>query len=302
MGSYVGVDVGGTKVAAALLERGEPGEPHVVPTELESTDKLIDQLVEAIEGVRADDTGAIGVGVPSVVDFHSGRVRYSVNIPLADVPLRDLLSERVGLPVYIENDASCAALAEAYQGEELVASNLVMYTVGTGVGGGLVLGGRLYRGATGAAAEMGHQLIGLDLSGEVPPAGDKFPQAGSLESFAAGRELGELAGAEGYEDGKAAVAAAQDGDERARDVVRRIGERLGIGIANAINIFDPEEVVIGGGVSAAGELLLEPARAVAQRYVLRGVGTGTTIRLARRGGEAGVVGAALNAQHEEEAG
>jgi glucokinase len=299
-GRFVGVDLGGTKVAAAVLERGEPGELHVVPTELASADALIDQLVAAIEAVSGDgEVRAVGVGVPSVVDFHSGRIRYSVNVPLEDVPLRNLLGERVGLPVYVENDASCAALAEAYRGEELVARDLVMYTVGTGVGGGLVLGGRLYRGATGAAGEMGHQIIGMDLSGDVPAGRDKFPQVGSLESFAAGRELGELARAAGFADGRAAVEAAQAGDEAGAHAIRVIGERLGVGIANAINIFDPEEVVIGGGVSAAGELLLAPAREVAKRFVLHGVGTQTSIRLARRGPEAGVVGAALIAVQEQ---
>ncbi len=299
-GTFVGVDVGGTKVAAALLERGEPGESHLVKTEKGSTDALIDQLVTAIEAVRREDTRAVGIGVPSVIDFASGRIRYSVNIPLADVPLRDLLTDRLGLPVFVENDASCAAIAEAYQGEELVCENLVMYTVGTGVGGGLVMGGRLYRGATGAAAEMGHQIVGLDLSGaDTPlPTGDEFPRPGSLESFARGGALDALARDRGFEDGKAAVMAAQDGDEGAIAAIRTIGERLGLGIANAINIFDPDEVVVGGGVSSAGELLLGPAREVALRYVLRGVGTATSIRLARRGPEAGVVGAALIAVQE----
>lgn len=302
-GTFVGVDVGGTKVAAGLFERGEAGDRHLEPTEKGSTDALIDQLVRAIDEVRADDTRAIGIGVPSVVDFASGRIRYSVNVPLADVPLRDLLTDRVGLPVFVENDASCAALSEAYEGEELVTSNLVMYTVGTGVGGGLVIGGRLYRGATGAAAEMGHQLVGLDLSGDaVPRAGEKFPQPGSLECFARGGALDALGRERGFENGKAVVAAAQDGDEEAIAALRVVGERLGVGIANAINIFDPDEVVVGGGVSAAGELLLGPAREVAERYVLRGVGTATTIRLARRGPEAGVVGAALIAVQETEDG
>ena len=298
-GQFIGVDVGGTKVAAALIEDGEPGEPHVVPTETSSSDKLLDQLVAAIEAVRTPDAGAVGIGVPSVVDFATGRIRYSVNVPLADLPLRDLLSDRVGLPVFVENDASCAALAEAYQGSELVTSDLVMYTVGTGVGGGVVIGGRLFRGHTGAAPEMGHQIIGMDLYGDrVPEGAEKFPQTGSLESFAAGRVLDRLARESGYDDGKAAVAAAQEGDETAARAVRWIGERLGVGIANAINLFDPQEVVIGGGVSAAGELLLEPAREVAWRFVLHGVGTETTIRLARRGGEAGVVGAGLLAAQE----
>jgi glucokinase len=298
-GQYVGVDVGGTKVAAALIEDGEPGEPHVVPTETSSSDKLLDQLVAAIDAVRTPDARAVGIGVPSVIEFATGRIRYSVNVPLADLPLRQLLTDRIGLPVFVENDASCAALAEAYQGTELVTSDLVMYTIGTGVGGGVVIGGRLFRGHTGAAPEMGHQIIGMQLDGDAVPEGsEKFPQVGSLESLAAGRVLDRIARENGFDGGKAAVAAAQEGDEAGLRAVRWIGERLGVGIANAINIFDPAEVVIGGGVSAAGELLLEPARAVAARFVLKGVGTETTIRLARRGGEAGLVGAALIAAQE----
>jgi glucokinase len=146
---------------------------------------------------------------------------------------------------------------------------------------------------------MGHQIIGMALDGDtVPDGSEKFPQVGSLESFSAGRVLDRLARESGFADGKATVAAAQDGDEAALRAVRWIGERLGVGIANAINIFDPAEVVIGGGVSAAGELLLEPAREVAKRFVLTGVGTETTIRLARRGPEAGLVGAGLIAAQE----
>jgi len=314
-GQFIGVDVGGTKVAAATLERGEPGDTHVVPTDTASSDALLDQLVAAVETVRGPGARAVGIGVPSVVEFATGRIRYSVNVPLADLPLRALLTERIGLPVYVENDASCAALAEAYQGEELVASDLVMYTIGTGVGGGLVLGGKLYRGATGAAPEMGHQIIGLALEDGVPmPSSDDFPRPGSLERFAAGRELDRLAerfareladsalaavlAETGKVSGRDAVEAAQAGDEAGTRAVRLLGERLGIGIANAINIFDPREVVIGGGVSAAGELLLAPAREVAARYTLTGVGTETTIRIARRGPEAGVVGAALIAVQE----
>ena len=298
-GQFIGVDVGGTKVAAAAVERGEPGESHIVRTETASADALLDQLVASIETVRGPDTQAVGIGVPSVVEFATGRIRFSVNVPLADLPLRELLSTRIGLPVYVDNDASCAALAEAYDGERLVATELVMYTVGTGVGGGIVLGGRLYRGHTGAAAEMGHQIVAMDMDTGVPPAAERFPQADSLERWAAGRELDRLVSAHGFADGRAAVAAAQEGDATAIAALRTLGERLGVGIANAINIFDPAEVVVGGGVSAAGELLLGPAREVAARYVLHGVGTETTIRLARRGSEAGVVGAALVAMQEQ---
>src|SRR6185312_14824594 len=130
---------------------------------------------------------------PSLIEFETGRIRSSVNIPLKDVPLRQLLTERLGLPVYVENDASCAALAEAFRDGKMACPHLVMFTVGTGVGGGLVLNGRLYRGATGAASEVGHTVIGLDLTNGAPPHDGVFPQAGSLERLASGRALDQLA-------------------------------------------------------------------------------------------------------------
>jgi glucokinase len=313
-GQFIGVDVGGTKVAVATLEQGELGEPHVQPTDTSSADALLDQLVKGIRAVRGDNAKAVGIGVPSVVEFATGRIRYSVNIPLADLPLRKMLTDRIGLPVYVENDASCAGLAEAYDGDQLVSPDLVMFTVGTGVGGGLVLGGKLYRGVTGAAPEMGHQIIGLDLSDGAPKPSAKFPQPGSLESLASGTELDRLAlrfardapqsalgralAEHGKVSGRDVVEAAKAGDDAAREALRLLGERLGVGIANAINIFDPREVVIGGGVSAAGNLLLEHARESARRFTLPGVGTETRIRLARRGPEAGVLGAALIAVQE----
>jgi glucokinase len=315
---YIGLDVGGTKVAAATLVDGQLSEPLVRPTPKTSSDVLLDELVAIVQALRSPDATAVGVGVPSVVEFATGRIRYSVNIPLLDLPLRRVLSERIGLPVYVENDASCAALAEATEGNEIVCSDLVMFTIGTGVGGGLVLNSRIYRGATGAAPELGHTLIGADLRDGAPAPRERFPQAGSLEALAAGTELdrlavraakaapesalGRLLAERGAVTGRDAVAAAQAGDADAVDAVRILGERLGIGIANAINLFDPLEVVVGGGVSAAGELLLGPARETALRYALPGVGTACTIRLARRGGEAGVLGAALLArlEHEEE--
>jgi glucokinase len=255
-----------------------------------------------VRSLWEDDVAAIGVGVPSVVDFASGRAKTSVNVPFADVPLRTILRERLGLPVFVDNDGACAALAEAHDGERVTTQNLCMFTVGTGVGGGLVLGGRVYRGATGAAAEIGHTLIGLDLASSVPaPAG--FPQPGSLESYAAGPVLDRLGAEQGYANGVEVVNAALDGDSKARALVDLIGRRLGIGIANAINTFDPDEVVLGGGVAArAGALLLEPARATARGFVLPGVGEATEIRLARHGADAGVRGAALLAGLELDAG
>jgi glucokinase len=314
-GHFLGIDVGGTKVASATLLGGRLTESLTEPTDCTGAEALVAQLVATIERQRSPETLAVGIGVPSVIEFATGRVRHTVNLPLADLPLRSLLTERTGVPVYVENDASCAAMAEAHdESGELVCPDLVMFTVGTGVGGGLVLGGRLYRGATGGAAEVGHTIIGLDLEqGDVADPGD-FPQPGSLEALASGRALDRLAAeAAAREPGSAlgqrltagepvngsvVVDLAQDGDAPARDLLRILGERLGVGIANAINMFDPAEVVIGGGVSRAGELLRAPADRVARRHMVPGVGTKTTIRLARHGVQAGVLGAALIAAQE----
>lgn len=296
----IGVDVGGTKTAVASLRDGALDEPLILATEKASSAALIDQIAATVGRVRGADAAAVGVGVPSVIDVLTERVRTSVNIPLADVALRSALEERLGLHVVVDNDANCAALAEAYEGERIAVQNLVMLTVGTGIGGGLVLGGRLYRGATGAAGELGHTLIGADSEDGAPPRAG-FPQPGSLEALASGRALEALALAGGYADGRELDAAARDGDAGARRLIALIGERLGIGIANAINTFDPDEVVIGGGVAAgAGELLLAPASETARRFTLPGVGEGTEIRLARHGTLAGVRGAALLALDEIE--
>jgi len=216
----------------------------------------------------------------------------------------------------VDNDGTVAALAEAHDEQlNLVARDLVMVTVGTGVGGGVVIGGRIYRGATGGAGEFGHTIVGLDLAGSVPsPMG--FPQPGSLEFVASGHALDRLAqqAADLHPEsilgqlraqGKAvlgpdAVDAAREGDPSAQRMVEIWGQRLGIGIANAINTFDPEEVVIGGGAAQAGDLLLDPAKRIADGYVVPGLGKRTTIRLARHGVQAGVLGAALLAAHELE--
>jgi glucokinase len=309
----IGVDVGGTKTSVAVLRGESTGEPLVRPTALSSSTDLIAAIVAQVETVADGGTPeAVGVGIPSVVEFATGRARSSVNVPLQDVALRAVLSERLGLPVFVDNDATVAALAEAHDEHgRLDADSLVMFTVGTGVGGGIVIDGRSYRGATGAAGEVGHMLVAID---ESVPAPSRFPQPGSLESRAAGavlvglaREaalahpdsaLGRVLAQRGAVGGPDAVHAAMDGDEVAAAAVAKLGRRLGVGVANMINIFDPQVVAIGGGVSSAGELLVGPARDVAREYVLPGVGTATEIRVARSGPQAGVRGAALLARSE----
>src|SRR4051794_11919406 len=167
-GHYIGVDVGATKVAVATLEDELLSEPSLRPTNAESTDGLIDEVVAAVDAVRTSRTRAVGVGVPSIVEFDTGRVRSSVNLNLADFDLRGVLEDRIEVPVFVDNDATVAAIGEAFDDAgRVTVQNLVMFTVGTGVGGGLVLGGRVYRGSTGAAGELGHTLVGATF-GEGP--------------------------------------------------------------------------------------------------------------------------------------
>ena len=157
MTDVIGVDLGGTKIAVARLTGADLSDSTIEPTDLSGQTALIDQLARMINDARGENLDGVGLGVPSIVEFDSGRVVSSANVPLADVPLREVLGERVGVPVFVDNDATVAALAEAHDEQlQMVARDLVMLTIGTGVGGGLVLGGRIYRGATGGAGELGH--------------------------------------------------------------------------------------------------------------------------------------------------
>jgi glucokinase len=315
--NVIGVDLGGTKIATAQLRDDGLGEPQLQQTDLSSSAALIDQIASMIGVMRGEELDAVGIGVPSMVEFETGRIISSVNVPLNDVPLRRVLGEKLGVPVFVDNDATVAAFAEAHD-EQLrqVAHDLVMITVGTGVGGGIVIDGRIYRGASGAAGELGHTIVAMDPARSVPaPTG--FPQPGSLEFVASGHALDALtrecadlhpesALGQLFADGTAvlgtdAVEAARAGDAAACRIVEIWGERVGIGVANAINTFDPDEVVIGGGAAQAGDLLLEPAKRVGRWYAAPGAGTRTTIRLARHGVRAGVLGAALLAFQELEA-
>jgi glucokinase len=313
--AVIGVDLGGTKVAVAALRDRKLGSAVIRETDRSGPAALLDQVIAMVKEVQRDGpVQAVGIGAASVVDLETGCVVSSVNLPLRHVPLRQLLAEQLGLPVFVENDATVAAFAEAHDEElRMVVANLVMITVGTGIGGGLVLGGRMYRGATGGAGELGHTLVGAPTTGAAASRVE-FPQPGSLEQFAAGHALDRLAAEAAAADpdsllgrrraqgkpvfGADVVQAARSGDAMAARVIEIWGERVGIGVANAINTFDPDEVVIGGGGAQAGELLLEPVRRMAHAYVLPGVGRRTRIRLARHGVRAGILGAALVALHE----
>ena len=202
--SVIGIDLGTTRVVAAPLHDGRLGESVVERTDCSDAATLIDQVAGLIARVRPDELDGVGIGVPRIVEFATGRIVPSwrrpspatngaVDLPLTDVPLGEVLGQRLGVPVWVDNDCSVAAFAEAHDDTlELATRHLVLINVDTSVGGGLVLGGRIYRGATGGAGELGHMIVGLDLAGAVP-APMRFPQPGSLEFVASGHALDGLA-------------------------------------------------------------------------------------------------------------
>jgi glucokinase len=308
----VGVDVGGTKIAAAAVSGNSVIETHKRPTVLDAQ-AILDEIATAAREVIAQVDGhvtSVGVGVPSQIHFATGRVMASVNIPLAGVELRQELGSRLGLPVFVDNDANCAALAEAYLAEGGPARHLLMYTIGTGVGGGVVIDGRVFRGATGLGAELGHTVIQAD----GPECPGNCPNHGCMEALcsglalerdatALGKErpdspLGQIVAEKGRVSGRDTVAAARTGDADALALLEQLGTWLGVGISNAINVFEPEWVVIGGGLSLAGDLFLERAIDEAHARALPAGIPGVRIALARGGADAGVIGAALLASHE----
>lgn len=302
----IAVDLGGTKLLAGVLnEDGVVVKRTVRPTAVQSQDALLQELDGAIEELLEDDVSAIGVGLPSTIDQRVGRAVSSVNIPLAGIDFREHLTSRFGLPAAIENDANAAALAEHRFGAGRGSRHMVMLTLGTGVGGGLILNGELYRGAVGAAGELGH--ITLDLDG--PPCQGTCPGFGHLEALASGTATDQLAqklaterpdgdlgraAAEGRPvDARLAVDLAAEGPGDARELLERVGFILGTGIASFVNVFNPELVVIGGGFARAGDLLFEPARKVVAERALLPARELVRIVPALLGPEAGLIGAGL---------
>ena len=310
----IGVDLGGTKMLSGVLDPDSKvlWEDREASTG-QSEDELVELLVGEIEEARGARPGvaAVGLGIPATIDHDSGVAVSAVNLPLADLPIRDLVTERTGLPTFVDNDANVAALAEHLYGAGRGSANLVMLTIGTGIGGGLVLGGEVFRGAHGAGAELGHMVIQAD----GPPCQGNCPNHGCIEALASGTALGRegraaaesapdsalgrlLAAGEAV-DGKAVTEAALAGDETAVGVFELIGGRLGVACASLANIFEPEAIVVGGGVIAAGELLLEPARRELRQRALTPMNE-TSILEATLGNDAGMIGAAAMARLELE--
>jgi len=288
----IGVDVGGTKILAGVVGRdGDVARRETASTEQGSQAELLAQLDAIVQGLMDDDVAAVGFGLPSTIDQRAGRAVSSVHVPLADVDFRDRMADRIGLPVALDNDGNAAAIAEWQLGAGRGASHIVALTLGTGIGGGLILDGRPYRGSIGAGAELGH--IVLDYGGVA--CGGGCTGHGHFEALAAGSVADEAAVRRFGEGADAArlVEEALAGDEGALDDLKEIGHRLGAGIGSLVNIFNPELVVVGGGFSRAREVILP---AVLETLAVEALPPGRDlVRVvpAHFGPEAGMVGAAL---------
>jgi glucokinase len=288
----IGVDVGGTKVAAAIVAQDGSLEARLEQhTEVASEDALLAQLDGLVEKLRAEaEVAALGFGIPSRIDQRRGRAVASVNVPLMNVDLRDRMRKHHGLPVAIDNDANVAAIAEWHAGAAQGADDVVMLTLGTGVGGGLILGGAPYRGATGSGAELGHVVV--DVDGLPCRCGGR----GHLESYATGLAADAFAreriGPES--DAHDLVRRAKLGESVALELLAEIGRYVGAAVASFVNALEPELVVIGGGYGeAASEFLLPSAREVIARDALPPGRDTLRIVEAQLGADAGVIGAGM---------
>ena len=303
----IGLDAGGTKLLAGVVdERLRVSHRSHRLWVGRDRDEVLETMAGMVEQVCADvpDAEGVGFGIPSLVDFETGESMSSVHLPLDGVPFRDLMRERLGLPVHVDNDANLAALAEQRHGAARGAADVVMLTLGTGIGGGLVLGGELYRGRGGSAGELGHMVVDFDGA----PCSPGCPNRGCLETVASGTAIGQegaeaarrlpdsalgRAAAAGPITGLLVTSLALDGDSAAADVLATVGRRLGAGLSSIVNAFDPEIVVIGGGAVASGELLLAPAREEMLTRVLPTSRPEVRLVAAEFGQEAGMIGAGI---------
>jgi glucokinase len=270
---------------------------------------MVADAVQEIRTAVGDGIEAVGFGIPCTFDARTGKAVQAANAPLFEIAFHEVMAERLGLPVSVDNDANCAVFCEARVGAAAGCSDVVLLTLGTGIGGGLVLNGEIYRGWVGGGAEMGHMVIEMD---GPPCQSPNCPNYGCMETVCSGTTLVRLASLavarrpdtalglaleEGRElTGPMITELAQQGDPVARGAIEEIGRRLGIGVVSLVNIFNPEVVVIGGGVSAAGDLLLDPARAMVSERALLPGRDAVRLEIARFGPEAGLVGAALMAR------
>jgi glucokinase len=307
----IGVDVGGTNVKVALVDKsGSIVYSDTVPTRAEmGYEYTIQNIITAIQNLMKESKTAkesiegIGFGFPGQIDCDNGIVRLAPNIPgWVDIPIADIVSQEFGIPVKVDNDVRCAALAELNFGAGKGTQNLICITVGTGIGSGLIINGKLVRGASNAAGEIGHIKLQME-NGPICGCGDR----GCLEAFASGPAI--VAMAEEYiRGGKSTkyrelanpditpyivAEAAKQGDVVARQIFETIGTYIGIGLSSVVNLLNPEKIVIGGGVADAGDLLFVPIKETLKKRAMPIQGDAVEVVHAELGNTAGVIGASL---------
>lgn len=312
MANYVGIDLGGTNIKAGVVT--DEGKLLNKVTCKTNADRPMEDIIhdmgrlaaDAVKdaGLEVSDIEAIGIGSPGTPDNDEGLLVYSNNLPFVMAPMRKLIREVIDLPVYIDNDANCAAMAEAVAGAAKGAKDSVTITLGTGVGAGVIVDGKIYSGFNQAGSEFGHTVL---VSGGIEcPCGRKgcFEQYASASALARmTREaaeknpdslLNKVYEQQGEWNAQIAFIAMRDGDETAKEVVDTYTSYLADGLANAINAFMPEVLVVGGGVCNEGDPLLIPMREKTMSRPYFGPGVAKTrIELAQMGNDAGIVGAAM---------
>lgn len=313
----LGVDIGGTTIKLGIIsESGEILEKWEITTQTgDQSDRIPHDiwtsLTEhlAINNIDKKQCLGIGVGAPGFVVADTGDIAQAVNLGWVDFPLGDILHDLSGLPVYIENDANIAALGENWLGSGGLAENLVMITLGTGVGGGIIVSGKIVSGSNGMAGEIGHMT--MDVHGVRCNCG----RNGCLETIASATGIGRIAQEQieqqpetilmpvykkkGRLTAKDVFDAVKENDQVAQDVVHQIMDTLGLAISNITTIVNPSKIVIGGGVSKAGRTLLQPLELAFKRYALPRIVEGSTFEIAKLGNDAGIIGGAyLVKQHQ----
>ena len=303
----IGVDLGGTKMLVGVVDAGGAVMHRRVDASVGlGADELLARIDAEIRIALDSRPGvaAVGLGVPCIVDRDREICVTSNHLPLIGVPLRTRVATLTDLPTAIDNDGNASALAEQQRGAARGAENVVLLTLGTGIGGGLILGGRPYRGSRGAAAELGHFVVDMD----GPPCPGRCPNNGCIESLVSGTALrieaeraiaanpgsplAAAAEAGGKIDGTVVTGLARAGDEISIRLLETMGRRLGVALTGLANVFDPDVMVIGGGVIDAGELLLGPAREEFERRALTPQRE-TPIKAAELGADAGMIGASI---------
>jgi glucokinase len=310
-GLAVGVDVGGSKTAALRIDAtGTVLARHVLPTPADDTQGILDTMVAAVREVVTPDVRTVGVGAAGLVEAGVGRLTFAPNLAWRNVPLAEWVWDTLGLPALADNDNNAAAWGEYRLGAGRGSGHMLFVGVGTGIGGGIVVDGALLRGAHGFAAEVGHVVVEPD--GPLCGCGNRgcWEQVASGHALTrAGREaarqhprsmISRMSGGDpGAVTGPLVTDAARSGDPVARGILARVGERLGVGLAGLANVLDPDVVVVGGGVSSAGDHVLEPARhAFARALEAPAHRPPVPILQAELGNDAGAIGAALLSMEE----